>query len=141
MRKKRTYRLLENSGRIRKPKSSSQNNLSALQCLICHQTVLLFLFMLNRFTHKTTLDEILEGASCKTIVRKIPRSSYSCPQKIGFFPEREADRHVKTSQLAEGVGFEPTIRYNRIPDFESGAFDLSATLPKHGICRCERAAV
>lgn len=35
--------------------------------------------------------------------------------------------------LAEGVGFEPTIRYNRIPDFESGAFDLSATLPKHGI--------
>lgn len=32
--------------------------------------------------------------------------------------------------MAEGVGFEPTIRYNRIPDFESGAFDLSATLPR-----------
>ena len=32
--------------------------------------------------------------------------------------------------VAEGVGFEPTIRYNRIPDFESGAFDLSATLPR-----------
>ena len=31
--------------------------------------------------------------------------------------------------LAEGEGFEPSIRYNRIPDFESGAFDLSATLP------------
>lgn len=31
--------------------------------------------------------------------------------------------------LAEGVGFEPTVRYNRTPDFESGAFDLSATLP------------
>ncbi len=31
--------------------------------------------------------------------------------------------------MAEGVGFEPTIRYNRIPDFESGAFDHSATLP------------
>lgn len=31
--------------------------------------------------------------------------------------------------LAERVGFEPTIRYNRIPDFESGAFDLSATFP------------
>lgn len=31
--------------------------------------------------------------------------------------------------LAEGVGFEPTIRNYRIPDFESGAFDLSATLP------------
>ena len=34
------------------------------------------------------------------------------------------------SSMAEGVGFEPTIRYNRIPDFESGAFDLSATLPR-----------
>lgn len=32
--------------------------------------------------------------------------------------------------LAEGEGFEPSIRYNRIPDFESGAFDLSATLPR-----------
>lgn len=32
--------------------------------------------------------------------------------------------------LAEGVGFEPTIRNYRIPDFESGAFDLSATLPR-----------
>lgn len=34
-----------------------------------------------------------------------------------------------TSFLAEGVGFEPTLRKNRKPDFESGAFDLSATLP------------
>ena len=50
--------------------------------------------------------------------------------------------HHKEFCLAEGVGFEPTIRYNRIPDFESGAFDLSATLPrKNGICRRERAAV
>lgn len=31
--------------------------------------------------------------------------------------------------MAERVGFEPTIRYNRIPDFESGAFDHSATFP------------
>ncbi len=31
--------------------------------------------------------------------------------------------------LAERVGFEPTVRYNRTPDFESGAFDLSATFP------------
>lgn len=40
--------------------------------------------------------------------------------------------HETTSDqnMAEGVGFEPTIRYNRIPDFESGAFDLSATLPR-----------
>ncbi len=36
---------------------------------------------------------------------------------------------VSEFSLAEGEGFEPSIRYNRIPDFESGAFDLSATLP------------
>lgn len=35
--------------------------------------------------------------------------------------------------MAEGEGFEPSIRYNRIPDFESGAFDHSATLP-HSDC-------
>ncbi len=32
-------------------------------------------------------------------------------------------------RLAERVGFEPTVRYNRTPDFESGAFDHSATFP------------
>lgn len=32
--------------------------------------------------------------------------------------------------VAERVGFEPTIRYNRIPDFESGAFDHSAISPE-----------
>ena len=31
--------------------------------------------------------------------------------------------------LAEQEGFEPSIRYNRIPDFESGAFDHSAIAP------------
>jgi hypothetical protein len=31
--------------------------------------------------------------------------------------------------MAEGEGFEPSIRHNRMPDFESGAFDHSATLP------------
>ncbi len=31
--------------------------------------------------------------------------------------------------VAEGEGFEPSIRKNRITDFESVAFDLSATLP------------
>src|SRR5690242_6168908 len=34
------------------------------------------------------------------------------------------------SLLAEKEGFEPSIRYNRIPDFESGAFDHSATSPE-----------
>jgi hypothetical protein len=32
--------------------------------------------------------------------------------------------------LAEQEGFEPSIRYNRIPDFESGAFDHSAIAPE-----------
>lgn len=32
--------------------------------------------------------------------------------------------------MAEGEGFEPSIRYNRIPDFESGAFDHSAISPR-----------
>ena len=31
--------------------------------------------------------------------------------------------------LAERVGFEPTVRSYRTPDFESGAFDHSATFP------------
>ena len=31
--------------------------------------------------------------------------------------------------LAERVGFEPTVRYKRTPDFESGTFDHSATSP------------
>ena len=32
-------------------------------------------------------------------------------------------------KMAEREGFEPSIRYNRIPDFESGAFNHSATFP------------
>ena len=40
-------------------------------------------------------------------------------------------------QLAERVGFEPTVRYNRTPDFESGAFDHSATAPESGFAWCE----
>lgn len=39
--------------------------------------------------------------------------------------------------MAERVGFEPTIRYNRIPDFESGAFDHSATFPYFGRLKVE----
>ena len=34
--------------------------------------------------------------------------------------------------MAERVGFEPTLRHNRKPDFESGAFDHSATSPRWG---------
>ena len=31
--------------------------------------------------------------------------------------------------MAERVGFEPTVRHNRTPDFESGAIDHSTTSP------------
>jgi hypothetical protein len=31
--------------------------------------------------------------------------------------------------MAEGVGFEPTMRYSRMPVFETGAFNHSATPP------------
>jgi hypothetical protein len=33
-------------------------------------------------------------------------------------------------KMAERVGFEPTIRGYRIPEFQSGAFDHSATSPE-----------
>ena len=32
--------------------------------------------------------------------------------------------------MAERVGFEPTVRENRTPDFESGSFDHSDTSPR-----------
>lgn len=35
----------------------------------------------------------------------------------------------RPGNLAERVGFEPTLQHNCKPDFESGAFDLSATFP------------
>ncbi|MEN9891357.1 MAG: Serine/threonine protein phosphatase [Pseudomonadota bacterium] len=40
----------------------------------------------------------------------------------------KCDKHLGF-HLAEKGGFEPPIRYNRMPDFESGAFDHSATSP------------
>ena len=44
--------------------------------------------------------------------------------------EKRTRRSVFIDALAERVGFEPTVRYNRTPDFESGAFDHSATFPR-----------
>ena len=38
-------------------------------------------------------------------------------------------RLILIKYLAERVGFEPTVRENRTPDFESGTFDHSATSP------------
>lgn len=43
--------------------------------------------------------------------------------------EKRPERGVFVRHLAEQEGFEPSIRYNRIPDFESGAFDHSAIAP------------
>lgn len=58
------------------------------------------------------------GALFESYGQTLDPSKY-CPE----LPEAQC-------MLAEGVGFEPTIRNYRIPDFESGAFDLSATLPR-----------
>jgi hypothetical protein len=43
--------------------------------------------------------------------------------------KKRPERRLFTSYLAERVGFEPTVRENRTPDFESGTFDHSATSP------------
>lgn len=66
-------------------------------------------------------------------------------------PGREGDERERASQegdptssqaldrnMAERVGFEPTLRHNRKPDFESGAFDHSATSPDDGAARPRR---
>ncbi len=42
----------------------------------------------------------------------------------------EKGKPYKHRELAEREGFEPSIRETRIPDFESGAFDHSATFPR-----------
>ena len=47
-----------------------------------------------------------------------PRQKCKRPQKGAF--------HI----LAERVGFEPTVRENRTPDFEAGPFDHSGTSPQ-----------
>ncbi len=49
--------------------------------------------------------------------------------KMTYRNEKRPVRGVFSSGLAEQEGFEPSIRHNRIPDFESGAFDHSAIAP------------
>jgi hypothetical protein len=60
-------------------------------------------------------------------------------QRVVGTPRRKAKtpqnfRSAGFLNLAERVGFEPTVRENRTPDFESGTFDHSATFP--GIPTC-----
>lgn len=43
--------------------------------------------------------------------------------------------------LAERVGFEPTVRGYRTPDFESGTFDHSATSPGASLAATRSGAV
>jgi len=45
------------------------------------------------------------------------------------YKKKRPERRIFTGYLAERVGFEPTVRENRTPDFESGTFDHSATSP------------
>jgi hypothetical protein len=49
----------------------------------------------------------------------------SCLQRM--IPSAQAVRDQGSTELL--VGFEPTVRENRTPDFESGTFDHSATSP------------
>src|SRR4051812_31715414 len=64
----------------------------------------------------------------------------SPPRGMMTRPARKTALHVVAragpSLLAEKEGFEPSIRYNRIPDFESGAFDHSATSPEFFAVAC-----
>ena len=82
------------------------------------------------FTLTVTHIKVRTGANCLGLL-----------QQLNFYfslyfshLERNFERLCicKKSKLAEREGFEPSIRYNRIPDFESGAFDHSATSP-HGL--------
>ncbi len=43
--------------------------------------------------------------------------------------KRETPREERFAGLAERGGFEPPRRYKRLPDFESGTFNRSATSP------------
>jgi hypothetical protein len=49
---------------------------------------------------------------------------------MGVKKRYAAGSRIAPSVVAEQVGFEPTVRHNRTPDFESGAFDHSATSPR-----------
>ena len=51
------------------------------------------------------------------------------PARLLNHPFRQSKRARKARSLAERVGFEPTLPQRSKPDFESGAFDHSATSP------------
>lgn len=74
---------------------------------------------------RTPSAEAASGASMTTSRRVQARmqgqQKYKSP--------REGALLLLRLQLAERVGFEPTVRGNRTPDFESGTFDHSATSP------------
>ena len=53
------------------------------------------------------------------------------PLKDQLSADKKKPRDAGFFVLAEQEGFEPSIRYNRIPDFESGAFDHSAIAPEY----------
>jgi hypothetical protein len=45
---------------------------------------------------------------------------------------------IQSKELAEGVGFEPTVRINRTPVFKTGALNRSAILPCRALQRHEQ---
>jgi hypothetical protein len=61
-----------------------------------------------------------------------------CGNNCGNLHTNSLQIRIKPIDMAEREGFEPSIRsYNRMPDFESGAFDHSAIFPmidsNHGL--------
>ena len=58
-----------------------------------------------------------------------PFSQHMKPKRQGADSLYQFQVECETGNLAERVGFEPTVRGYRTPDFESGTFDHSATSP------------
>ena len=73
----------------------------------------------------------LRGAlrASKTLTRFVEQGSHPEPSAGNRKTRPQGPRFVF---LAERVGFEPTVRVNRTPDFESGPFDHSGTSPDGG---------
>ena len=51
--------------------------------------------------------------------------------------ENERSNRASLAAVLEREGFEPSVRYKRTPDFESGTFNRSATSPEDGVSRAD----
>ena len=76
------------------------------------------------------------GIQLARFANSLPTCRYAAALvEQGPHPQPHSARKTKGPEkgplifLAERVGFEPTVRENRTPDFESGPFDHSGTSP------------